>query len=202
MKNRFLKISFPLSLLAASFCVFTGCPVVAPSSSEVAIFHTDSLHVNFNIPAGETVITDSGVVDLNSVRSAMDSGKIDTSTLVVTDIAISVDPTDTTSARIVAGDAGIPLLVNAYYSTPQSPWTLFMQTPGSGASISGLAAAFILNRDFFGVNPGYSDFKNAVQNPLTSEIGFKFELTPLQIPPATGVLKLNVIISEAAKVRT
>jgi hypothetical protein len=201
MQTRILKIAFLPGAIAAGLFLFAGCTTSTPSSPGVAVFHTDTLHMSFTI-SDATVKMDSGVINMNSVRNSIGSGKIDTSSLVVSNITISLDPADTASAGIVKGDSAIHLLTRVYYSDAATPWTLFLQTQDSGSSISRLATEFIMNRDLFGVNPGYSNFGIAVQDPTISELGLLLDITPLQTPAATGTLKLIVVISEAAKVKT
>lgn len=95
MQIRVPEISLALCAVVAGFIFITGCSTKVSTSPEIAVFHTDTLHLTFNI-TNQSVQMDSGVINMSSVRNSIGSSKIDTGTLVVSTITVSVDSSDTT----------------------------------------------------------------------------------------------------------
>ena len=200
MKNGFVKLTALLSLLAVSLCLFTGCPT-GVTSPKIAVFHIDTLKLKFNV-TGTTSLSDTGSISMDAARNALGS-RGDSDTIVITDIGIRIDPADSVSQRIVAADAGLNVFAAAAFSTTGAP-ERFLQTPDSGSSISRLATMLLLNHDLFGVNPGYSDLKTTIADKTIDQIHFLWSVNLMSAPPAAGqgLLKVQIIITEATKLKT
>ena len=198
MKFRFAKISLMAIMAGTSICFFSGCS--GGNDATVAVFSTDTLFVSFDIH-GMTPLRDTGSFNLDSIRTKANDNNIDDSTLTVTDFSISLDPSDSVSRAIVAADAATPIVAEASFVESGHGENLFVQTPTQGVAISRLATAMLLNRDIFGVSPGFTDFKALLRNPLVPKVDLILQITPTLAPPQSGRLKLIIVISAAGKAR-
>jgi len=197
MKYRLFKMTAVLSIMVACVCLFIGCPTGA-SSPALAIFHTDTLKLSYYI-TGTTAITSTKSFSAAAVRNAGNSGM--DSTLVIYDLSIKLDPSDSQTRAIVRADSSIPINLQASFWTTGSPET-FLSTASGGIAIGHLLGLMGLNNGLYVATPGFNDLPAAIVNPLVDSIHVSMQVNLQQAPSATGLAHFNVIIQEAAKLGT
>jgi hypothetical protein len=173
----------------------TGVVVKVQDSSNVVLDFGDT---------AKTLFTDSGVFDLDDIRSKMSKRGLNPDSIEITGIAVTYD--DSTKNFITANQ-GVKFILKLYLRIEGSGqkklalYTLDKDTADFKAMVfDPKMFVFELGKQIFGSPEGFPDLLTSVKDTSKKTAWFIAELAVPDKLKAKGTLKLNMVVTVAGKV--
>jgi hypothetical protein len=144
------------------------------------------------------------LVDLNEIRTTISDNDISLQSFQIVDMSLKASDA---SQPAISALGNIPFVLKLYYQVPNNPSTrmLAMQTPDQSSKVyqplttNMLASGLHLNKQLFGVQPGFDSYVALIRDESVDNIEVVTEIQFLQAHTQSGTIDLNFSIETEGK---